>query len=248
MPKITPTILYKHMRDFVEKDDVRPVFKHIWFDGEHAVATNTHVLCAVKYKTEPHFETTDGTPAELDVKFPVWERLMIKDKEAEACITLPSETLDNLSDWVRLLKFIVQATKKRGVKNSYQYHVLGIRKQGRKLILYFLMALSATPVKVELLDNLETGKDFQIFLNAEYLLNALSFIQDMGAETVDWLFRSIGMTELRAEGNNLRVVISGSLVRDSPDGDNHKLLKFIEEDTLNNEPGEEEDDDLSFLD
>lgn len=114
MPEITPTILYKHMQDFVEKDGVRFVFKHIWFDGEHAVATNTHVLCAVKYKAEPHFETTDGTPAELDMKFPAWERLMIKDKEAEACVTLPSETLDNLSDWVRLLKFIVQATKKRG--------------------------------------------------------------------------------------------------------------------------------------
>lgn len=250
MPEITPTILYKHMQDFVEKDGVRLVFKHIWFDGEHAVATNTHVLCAVKYKAEPHFETTDGTPAEPDMKFPAWGRLTIKDEEAEACVTLPSETLDNLSDWVRLLKFIVQATKKRGVKKSDQYHVLGIRKQGRKLILYFLMALSTTPVKVELLDNLETGKDFQIFLNAEYLSNALSFIQDMGAETVDWLFRSTGMTELRAEENNLRVVICGVRVKDSPDDDNHKLLKFIEEDTLNNEPDEEEDedDDLSFLD
>lgn len=103
-------------------------------------------------------------------------------------------------------------------------------------------------MKVELLDNLETGKDFQIFLNAEYLSNALSFIQDLGAETVDWLFRSTGMTELRAEENNLRVVICGVRVKDSPDDDNHKLLKFIEEDTLNNEPDEGEDDDLSFLD
>lgn len=248
MPEITRTILYKHMRDFVEKDGVRPVFKHIWFDGEHAVATNTHVLCAVKYKVEPHFETTDGAPAKLDTKFPAWERLMIKDEEAEACITLPSETLDNLSDWVRLLKFIVQATKRRGIKNSHQYHVLGIRKQGRKLTFYFVMASGAAPVKVELLDNVEKGKDFQIFLNAEYLLNALSFIQDMGAEAVDWLFRGIGMTELRADGNNLRVVISGSLVRDSPDSDSDifKLLKFIEEDTPKDEP--DDDDDLSFLD
>lgn len=109
-----PTIFYKHMKDFVLADASRPVFQHIWFDGEYGIATNTHALCAVKYEAEPHFETVDGTKAELPAQYPDWKKVVLKEDGDEAKITLPGKTLEHLSDWIRLLKLVLQVTKEKG--------------------------------------------------------------------------------------------------------------------------------------
>lgn len=244
------------MKDFVLADASRPVFQHIWFDGEYAIATNTHVLCAVKHKAEPHFETADGTPVELEYQYPDWKKVVLKDNEFDTKITLDSNVVNNLDTWIRLLKFIVQTTKKKGVKAAFQIHIICLERRGGKLLLYFLMTRLMTrgsiPAKVELLSGLPEDKDFRIYLNAKYLLYALNFIKDTDADSIDWVFQHperAGRTELRA--GDMRITISPVLIRECQDDGIKKLISFIEENAKENTSAakpETETDNLDFLD
>lgn len=251
---MTPVILYKHMKDFVCQDTSRPVFQHIWFDGEYAIATNTHVLCAVKHKAEPHFETADGTPVELEYQYPDWKKVVLKDNEFDTKITLDSKVMDHLDTWIRLLKFIVQTTKKKkkGVKAAFHIHTICLERRGGKLLLYFLMTGGSIPVKAELLSGLPEDKDFRIYLNAKYLLYALNFIKDTDADSIDWVFRHperAGRTELRA--GDMRITICAILIRECQDDWGKKLTSFIEEKAKENTSAakpETETNNLDFLD
>lgn len=46
------TVFIKHAKNFISKDPSRPLFNCIMFDGEYAVATNTHICVAVPFKSE----------------------------------------------------------------------------------------------------------------------------------------------------------------------------------------------------
>lgn len=252
-----PTTFYKHMKDFVLADASRPVFQHIWFDGEYGIATNTHALCAVKYKAEPHFETADGTKAELSAQYPDWKKVVLKEDRDKAKITLQGKTMEHLSDWIRLLKFVLQVTKEKGVKAAYQIYVICLDRRGTDLFLYFIMTGCQAPVKVKMMSDLpDDGEHFKVFVNARYILAALSFIKDTEAESVDWVFEKksplmqeytkslLGRMELRTE--ELRVTITSCKINDTNSELMRKLVDFIETDDL--QAADEKTDDLGFLD
>lgn len=252
-----PTTFYKHMKDFVLADASRPVFQHIWFDGEYGIATNTHALCAVKYKAEPHFETADGTKAELSAQYPDWKKVVLKEDRDKAKITLQGKTMEHLSDWIRLLKFVLQVTKEKGVKAAYQIYVICLDRRGTDLFLYFIMTGCQAPVKVKMMSDLpDDGEHFKVFVNARYILAALSFIKDTEAESVDWVFEKksplmqeytkslLGRMELRTE--ELRVTITSCKINDTNSELMRKLVDFIETDDL--QAADEKTDGLGFLD
>lgn len=46
------TVFMQHAKNFVCKDESRPVFCSIMFDGENAIATDTKMLVVVPFKSE----------------------------------------------------------------------------------------------------------------------------------------------------------------------------------------------------
>lgn len=101
----------------------------------------------------------------------------------------------------------------------------------------------------------DDGEHFKVFVNARYILAALSFIKDTEAESVDWVFEKkfplmqqytkslLGRMELRTEEMRvtivpIRIVINSELMR--------KFVDFIETDDL--QAADEKTDDLGFLD
>lgn len=234
------------MKDFVFAGTAKPELQHIWFDGEYGIATNTHVLCAVKYKSEPHFETTDGAKVDLPAQYPDWMKAVLKEDGDKAKITLQKKTLDHLPDWIHLLKFVLQMAKRKGVKAAYQLPVICLSRRDTSLFLYFILAGCRAPVKVEMLSDLpDDGEHFRVFVNARYILDTLSFIKDTEAESVDWVFDKkyplrqqntkslLGCMELRT--GEMRVTITPIRIFTGSELMG-KLVDFIET------------DDLSFLD
>lgn len=65
------TVFMRHAKNFVSKDMARPVFRGIIFDGEHAIATDTHICVGVPFKSEKQIVNyrygykIEGTPPDI---------------------------------------------------------------------------------------------------------------------------------------------------------------------------------------
>lgn len=104
----------------------------------------------------------------------------------------------------------------------------------------------------------DDGEHFKVFVNARYILAALSFIKDTEAESVDWVFEKksplmqqytkslLGRMEFHTE--ELRVTITSIKINDTSSSSEltRKLVDFIEKDDL--QVADEKKDDLDFLD
>jgi DNA polymerase III sliding clamp (beta) subunit (PCNA family) len=156
--------LFKHAKNFVNKDMSRPVFNCIYFDGKRAIVTNTHLAVVVNdlpfkkqlihYKTG---EAVDGTFPDID-KF------------------IPTETatnieIDDLKTWLDAVKAMRTIIGRR-----YDYDVVSLIGNELSVNSESIKLTAILPVV-----NIYKAHP-KISFSAKYLHDILAFMIDAGVQ------------------------------------------------------------------
>lgn len=207
---ITDKVLYKHMKNWAEKPKGhRPVIQHIWFDGENAVATNTHILALAKdiHTSRPYFETVDGNDKGIheDWKFLDYHKVLTQEKDIYGKLTIkPTKNL--LQSWVAAGNLIKKMVKGESVLCSYLANNRG------NLELYTMGSLGLRS-KITLVGAKPTDDKWAACYNSEYLANAFEFLKDTGP--VDLAVYVNNYTKvLTFETSDILLLISPCRIRD----------------------------------
>lgn len=166
-------VFYKNMKNFVSKDTSRPLMNYIHFDGEYAVATSLYMLAKMRCEQSQHYETVDGTNANIDGKFPDFNFLFENGDILYTIHLVESQILE-------MGKVFEIATNSISDSNK----TLCINKEGKYL--YFIFFIESMMTKVRVLDDLDNDGDFTEFVNAKFMNNIFSFMRDMNIQGTKW--------------------------------------------------------------
>lgn len=194
---ITTKMLYKHMKNFLSKDDARPVFQHLCFKEGKVIATNCHVLTIVKdYKADEHYETPDGARVADtdDWKMPNYAQVIPKSGW-KAATPVDKPLLDA---WKAALDFVVKITRKNGYPECY------LEYKDNWLVLYAVSDELSVKSKFVLLE-LSSDEEWGVHLNPKYLLNAIKFLQDTDPLCLEILVNPT-RTILSLETDDLQII------------------------------------------
>lgn len=158
--------LFKHAKNFVAKDESRPLFRGICFDGENAIVTNTHVMIIRKNMPLPskiiHFKTGQ----ELTGKYPDYKKV-IPEK------TGFNITYSDIDEFIKALKVAMSLGEKTdyGPICSLEGTFLMARNQN----MIFTANLTGT-----ILDK----PNYETFFNGKYLYDILNFFKEEGVKEI----------------------------------------------------------------
>lgn len=158
--------LLKHAKNFVNKDEDRPLFNGIYLDGNRAIISNTHLLVIVNgihaQKQIIHYKTC----REIEGNYPDVDKIIPQK-------TAINFDIDNIHEWVKALKISLAVT------NKSDYNICRLRSEKGNLF------LETTTVETTAKTSLYTKvDDVNIAFNAKYLHDILMFFRDMEVETV----------------------------------------------------------------
>jgi DNA polymerase III sliding clamp (beta) subunit (PCNA family) len=153
---------FNNVKNFVSKDDSRPMFQGICFDGKRAIATNTHVLIAANFPAKKaliHYKTGE----EIKAKFPDVNKVIPKKtKNVIEC--------ELIFDWIAALKTAM------AVCGTYDYDGVclsvadGVLRLKAKILgSSYETILPITSIK---------GNPEDIYFSAKYLRDILIFFKD----------------------------------------------------------------------
>jgi len=225
---ITPTVFYQQMKKWVSTDEARPVFQHIYFDGERAVATNVHRMVVVKnHPSDAHFETTMGARADKTEKwtFPTFDRAIPPLDKALWMheIEFPVFTF---KDFITQWKNGFDSVKK--VAKSTKYNCFALQKLGGKL---YARAINGSISMTISLLNIEKpsskNEDWFAGFNINYIIDAIDFLK--ATEPRELRMYVNGGHVLVIETEELLMVITPVNLKSSQDGG--MLSKFVETET-----------------
>lgn len=187
MIMITPAVLYKETEKWVSPN--KDVFQHIYFDGEHVFASDTHSLLVFKnYPAEkPHFETTAGSEVISEREFPAESCLrLVNPRKVIWRYELKIDTFNRrtiIDDWLSVFKVIKQNYKYKEGKTTYPGVTL-LAKQGTRLCVY--AATASTGVKFILLDDLPAeGEDWLIPFGADRIIRHLELLRTLWVDKAE---------------------------------------------------------------
>ncbi|MDQ0202504.1 hypothetical protein [Pectinatus haikarae] len=157
------TVFMKHAKNFVSKDLSRPIFNSIMFDGEYAIATNTHICVAVPFKSEKRI-INYKTGIDIEGEIPDYKSCIPTKIEYTARIN----KID-LPTFIKPLKII------KAMYQTWQHDVIEFTAHG----------ITAHPkidydgVYTACFDNIEGQFSAGMSLSSKYLLDILSFFNDL---------------------------------------------------------------------
>lgn len=153
---------FKNVKNFVCKDDSRPKFQGICFDGKRAIATNTHVLIAADFPAKKaliHYKTGE----KINAKYPDINKVTPK----KTANVIESEFIN---EWIELIKTAM------AVCGKYDYDAIclkvvddAVKLRVSKLESTYETLLPGKCIK---------GKPEDIYLSAKYLRDILIFFKD----------------------------------------------------------------------
>lgn len=158
--------IFRHAKNFVSKYPSKPLFNGIYFDGERAMVTNTHLIVIVNNmpfaKQIIHYQTG----AKIDGDFPNVDKVIPKETEFNVEFT-------NLDQFIKSLKVAISLNPKgdNGPICSLEGNYLSAK--GSDMI--FTANLTAT-----ILDK----PNSEISFNGKYLHDILMFFKDSGVKSI----------------------------------------------------------------
>jgi DNA polymerase III sliding clamp (beta) subunit (PCNA family) len=164
--------LFKHAKNFVSKDEARPIFQGIHFDGENAVVTNTNVMVIHRNIPLPVKTIHFKTGKEITGQYPDYKRV-IPEKFVSTVI------YNDIGEFIKALKVGMSL----GEKSDYGpiVSLLGTCLKSKFLNLNFAADLSGC---------VENDLNEEIFFNGKYLYDILNFFKDEGVAQVKIRFNS----------------------------------------------------------
>lgn len=232
---ITPTIFYKHMKNFVSSNPNRGSLCYIYFDGRQALASNGHMICSVKnWEAVEHYELPDGTRVDKDgVKYPETSRILSMLDASKVGFELTDSvcSFDRLS---KTLKYFLDLTKGKDIDNVFLGHACCLKMMQGILSIY--ISTQDMNAKAELTNrilDIEGLPDFEQYFNAQYLLSAINFIKDTKATSVQVRLKEYAIA---MDTPDIRIIMTGL----KPDV-HTQLVRFVKSDSPDNAA------DLDFL-
>jgi DNA polymerase III sliding clamp (beta) subunit (PCNA family) len=153
--------LFKHAKNFAAKDDSRPLYRCIHFDGKRAIVTNTHMMVIVNNLPFESKNVHVKTGKEIKGVFPDVDKVIPKE-------TRYNTVFMNIDQVIRALKTATEINK----GNAYNS-----------------VSLCGTTLKLETnwtkcvfeFDGVFDQANPEIWFNAKYLHDILVFMKDAGA-------------------------------------------------------------------
>lgn len=158
--------LLKHAKNFVNKDETRPLFNGIYFDGNRAIVSNTHLLVMVDNvlarKQIIHYKTCK----EIEGTYPNVDNVIPRE-------TSINFEIQDIHEWINALKISLAVTGKS------DYSVCRLRSKDGTLLLETKAQETFCTTNLYMDVN---GVD--IYFNAKYLHDILVFFKDMEVAVV----------------------------------------------------------------
>lgn len=167
--------LFKHAKNFAAKDDSRPLFRCIHFDGKRAIVSNTHLMVVVN---KLPFETKMidiVTGKEIKGKMPDFDRAIPKTFQYHTAFT-------DINQFIKALKTSMAINK--GFNYYDEVSLCGLKLKSKNEYMEFSATLQGSVVD---------QKNPEIWFQAKYLHDILTFMKDAGAKTI-----TIGFNEPNA--------------------------------------------------
>lgn len=157
---------FNNVKNFVAKDESRPLFCGICFDGKRAIATNTHVLIAADFPAKKaliHYKTGE----KIDGFFPDVDKVIPKE-------TANIIECNLITEWIALLKTAI------AVCGKYDYDTVCLKVSNPSVKL----KISRTDYKYEtrLPAKCVKGEPEDIYFSAKYIRDILIFFKDANVE------------------------------------------------------------------
>ena len=231
---ITPSILYKQMKNWVAKKDTNNLkgITYIHFDGERALATSGNVMAIVKdWPSDPHVETPDGIrPSKQDPfpgKFPNYQNLLLPEENRtwKLAVKDPSGIEALCKEWKQVFTLIRNLLR----RPKETIFPVTLRMHGGKVSAY--TATETMDMKFVLLEKQE-GEDWEQAFSAACLLNAMEFLLATSPKELSiYNGRSQGHKTLHIETEDILLLIAGVNVRGGDEW-SARHCRFVNEERL----------------
>ena len=194
---INTPIFYHEMPKYLLKDPAqgtaREALNYIYFDGESAFATDSNIMAIVKdYPVDkPHFETDCGARIETQATPLNYKQVLINKEDSLGVYECGDA--ENLSkNWRKAFDFCSKSDKAKKLHDRKVF----LQKQGTSLYIYSLGWYYKT--KIELLDNLPQGNDWEGAFHPKKLMTIMEFLTATSPEKFSFfvhvmLFNSWGI-------------------------------------------------------
>ena len=154
------TVFMKHAKNFISKDQSRPLFQTIMFTGTHAMATNTYICAVIPFNSDKQnidYKTGEIIPGEP----PSWRKVIPKKFVGSMTVSH-----DDVPVWVNVFKTALKVSGKSDYNIfSFKDNIITAKYPDR--------AFTCTlPIKSK------QGSIDQSF-SIGYFLNTLEFIKDL---------------------------------------------------------------------
>lgn len=173
---LRPTTLYKHAKNFMNPKGSKPIYNHIYFDGEKAYVTDGHTLVIAKDypAAEKHFEDARGNlvASEEMREVPNFEKVLTK--EENVIWKYKNPTIRDMKKFVKPFEAAFDFFKKINRDSP----VMMLEYQDGVLRTYAVNEDMRTTIEFGLTRSDMEGENWTAGFNYVTLLNVMKLIKD----------------------------------------------------------------------
>ena len=188
------TVFMKHAKNFISKDNARPLFQTIMFTGTHAMATNTQICAVIPFNSDRQ-NIDYRTGKIIEGESPNWQKYI-----PDECIGHIRIDHEIVARWADEFKIALKVSDKSA------YNIFSFKDNVIKTNFFEHEFTCTLPIVSK---RGEIDSNFSI----EYFLKTMEFFKDLQADkvTIDFYGK---LKPAVVKGNGAIVIISPAFVRE----------------------------------